>query len=356
MKHNALFAAMVAALLFVGPALFAQIRWYDGTELSLEGKILPTQNPYHRADTSKYAFVGHERTLMLCSAGLRLHFKTNSKSIKMKPEYGYIYGGTTTTALSYKGFDLYIKDGDKWLWAAAATSSKPEFNLITNMDGSEHECLLYLPMYSELLSLKVGFDEGSTVVPCKREDGLRLGVFGSSFSMGVSTSRAGMSYPMQLARKTGLNVLSLAASGNCKLQQSFADAIADADIDALLLDTFSNPSIEQVETRLFPFIETVQAAHPDIPLIFQRTIYRESRNFNTRNAAFEKRRIEVADSLMAIACKKYKNIYYIYPNATTKSHETSVDGTHPCDYGYTLWEQSIEKKVLAILKKYYKLH
>ena len=189
------------------------------------------------------------------------------------------------------------------------------------------------------------------MIPCE-PSGLRLAVHGSSFTMGVSTSRTGMSYPMQLARATGLQVLGFAASGNCKLQQPFAQALADADVDAILFDTFSNPSVQEIRDRLLPFIETVQASHPDIPLIFQRTIYRESRNFNTAKAAEEARRIEIADSLMKIACKKYKNVYYIHPNATSRDHETSVDGTHPGDYGYTLWEKSIEKKVLRILRKY----
>ena len=55
---------------------------------------------------------------------------------------------------------------------------------------------------------------------------------------------------------------------------------------------------------------------------------------------------------MAIACKKYKDVYFISTNATESNHETSIDGTHPSDYGYGVWEKSIEKKVLRILKKY----
>jgi len=89
-----------------------------------------------------------------------------------------------------------------------------------------------------------------------------------------------------------------------------------------------------------------------VPLIFQRTIYRGNRRFNLKTDAIEAERIHVADSLMKIACKQYRDVYYIYPNATDKAHESSVDGTHPGDYGYTLWEQSIEKQVLRILKKY----
>lgn len=67
----------------------------------------------------------------------------------------------------------------------------------------------------------------------------------------------------------------------------------------------------------------------------------ENRNFDLKKNADETHRIQVADS-----------VYYIYPNATSKDHDSSVDGTHPGDHGYTIWEQSIEKKVLKILKKY----
>ena len=136
--------------------------------------------------------------------------------------------------------------------------------------------------------------------------------------------------------------------------QGYEDAlvIAGADIDALIVDAFSNPSIEQIEERLFPFIETVQAAHPDIPIIFQRTIYRENRNFNMASEKKEQARIDRSVALVKEAQKKYKNIYLIYPDATSPRHDTSVDGVHPGDYGYWLWAQSIEKPVLKILRKY----
>ena len=52
------------------------------------------------------------------------------------------------------------------------------------------------------------------------------------------------------------------------------------------------------------------------------------------------------------ACKKYKDVYFIVPNASLPSHDTSVDATHPDDYGYTLWAKSIEKPILKILRKY----
>ena len=162
-----------------------------------------------------------------------------------------------------------------------------------------------------------------------------------------------MNYPSQLSRATGLHILNLGCAGNCKLQPYFCDVLCATDADAFVFDAFSNPSVEQIEERLFPFIEKLQKAHPGKPLIFQRTIYRESRNFNTGSERAEKKRQDCAEKLMREAIKKYADVYYIeVTNATSPTHETSVDGTHPGDYGYTLWAESLRKPLLKILKKY----
>ena len=116
---------------------------------------------------------------------------------------------------------------------------------------------------------------------------------------------------------------------------------------------FSNPDADMIEERLFPFIEKIQAAHPGIPLIFQQTIYRERRNFDHGTDSSERAKQEMAAKLMKEACRKYKNVYFIEtPDAANDLQETSADGTHPNDYGYSLWAKSIEKPLLKILKKY----
>ena len=327
----------------------------EASNLTLTGKLMDTPNPYHRVDTVKFkGFTKSENNQVRNSSGIAVAFKTNSKSISVLTEYGDVGYPNNTGGFSARGYDLYIRKDGKWIWAGAGVSgdlTKP-FNVISNMDGEMKECLLYLPILSEEYSVKIGVEEGSTLEPLPNPFRYRIGIFGSSFTHGISTSRAGMTYPAIFTRDTGLQLLSLGCSGNCKLQDYFADVLAAADVDAFVFDTFSNPSIEQIEERLFPFIEKVQAAHPGKPLIFQRTIYREWRNFNTRTADFEAGRIAAVDSLMKIACKKYKDVYYIYPNASAKDHETSQDGTHPSDRGYQLWAQSIEKPVRKILRKY----
>lgn len=352
------FLSIFSLLLGVLSLCGQNLKFTEASELTLLGKIIDTPNPYHRVDTTVYkGFTKQENIQVRCSSGLAVVFRTNSSTITVKTEYGFQYEGVNTMALSYRGYDLYIKKDGDWLWAASGSvkRNKPEDNkvLIKSMDSTMKECLLYLPIYSELYSVQIGVDEGSVIEAMESPFRHRVGIFGSSYTHGISTSRAGMSYPAQFTRRTGIQMLSLGCSGNCKLQPYFADVLCDADVDALVFDAFSNPSPKVMEERLFPFIEKVQAAHPDIPLIFLASIYREQRNFNTEAEAKEKEKAETAARLMKEACKKYKNVYFINStNATSSDHETSVDGIHPGDYGYTLWECSIEKPLLKILRKY----
>ena len=353
------------ALVLVAGAINAQApkdvkyEFTEASELNLIGKIhKETPNPYHRVDTAKYkGFTRGENLQVRCPAGMAVLFKTNSPTISVKTVYGQQWESTSTMPIAYRGYDLYIKDNGRWRWAAAKATSpkKPDINLvlINNMDGQEKECMLYLPIYSEVYSVQIGVQQGSTIESLESPFRYRIGIFGSSFTHGISTSRPAMSYPMQLMRWTGLQFLSLGCSGNCKMQPYFADVLCDAEVDALVFDAFSNPDAKMIEERLFPFIEKLREKHPDIPLIFQQTISRERCNFDLATRAREKAKQEKAAELMKIACEKYKNVHFIETtDAADELEETSVDGTHPGDYGYTLWAKSIEKPLLKILKKY----
>lgn len=330
----------------------------EASDLTLVGKIFEnTPNPYHRVDTLVYkGFSKAENLQVRESSGIAVVFRTNSTIISVQTDYATPASPTNTNIISARGYDLYIRQNGEWVYAASGVSHNKKmdenFVLIKDMDGSMHECLMYLPTYSELNSVKIGIDRNASIEALENPFRHRIAIWGSSFTHGSSTTRAGMSYPAQLGRSTGLQLLSLGCSGNCKLQDYFCTALCDVDADAFIFDSFSNPSAGMIEERLLPFIERMVAAHPGKPLIFQQTIRRESVNFNTRSRRFEADKMAMADSLMQIACRKYKDVYFIHPDASDPSHNASVDGTHPDNYGYTLWAESIRKPVLKILKKY----
>ncbi len=350
---------LTLCLLLSAGMAFSQVKYSftEASDLTLVGKLMDTPNPYHRVDTVKYrGFTKSENRQVRTSSGIAVAFRTNSSTISVLTEYGYKDYSINTCDYSSRGYDLYIRKDGEWLWAAAEcpADGKEDRNLVLvkNMDASMKECLMYFPMFSEEYSVKVGVEEGSVIEAVDNPFRHRIGVFGSSYTQGVSTGRCGMTWPAQFSRMTGLQLLSLGCAGNCKLQQHFADVLCDADVDAFIFDSFSNPNPEQMRARLFPFIEKIQAAHPGKPLIFQSTIVREKRNFDRKTEAGEAAKMHTADSLMAIAVKKYEHVYYVHPSASSPDHEASVDGSHPSSYGYTLWAKSIEKPVRRILRKY----
>ena len=357
---------IVLVLAFIAFALNAQNYEYtEATDLTIIGKLMPgkTQNPYHRVDTTIYkGFTVRENQLVRMSSGMGCVFSTNSKSLKVLTSYGYMDEPTNTNLISARGYDLYILRDGQWLWASSGVNSaknldKP-LNLIINMDGQEHTCLLYFPTYSEIKSVKIGVEEGSTLKPVENPFRHRIAIWGSSYTHGSSTTRAGMAYPAQLSRSTGLQLLSLGCSGRCMLQDYFADVLVDVEADAFIFDSFSNPRAPMIKERLVPFIDRMVEAHPGKPLIFQQTIYRERRNFNVAEEGKEQAKMDMASRIFQEikstkkGKEKYKDVYFIVPEACPASHEASVVGVHPDNYGYTLWAQSIEKKVLKILRKY----
>lgn len=332
----------------------------EASDLTLVGKVFPqTPNPYQRMDFTKYGgWDEKDIHLLEMSTGIIVSFKTDSPIITVKPEYSFITGGGAS-GFATRGFDLYIKKNGQWLWAGVACSGTDVEKengtnrlLVNYMDDSMKECILYLPTYSKETSVKIGTREGSRIEAGDAPFRHRICIHGSSFMHGASTTRAGLTVPGYLTRMAGMQFCSLGVSGDCRMQPQFANALKDADVDAFVFDSFSNGSAATVEQNLFKFIETIQSAKPGVPMIFMSTIWRENRNFNSIKDRDEQAKYEMAEKLMAQAVKKYKDVYFIHSDATSDMHDTTVDGTHPGDYGYYLWAASVCKKITRILRKY----
>ena len=356
---NRFFIAVSALCLCLAGYAAPKSAWtkVEASELTLCGKAFDTPNPYHRIDTVVYkGFDKRENEMCREPAGLTVLFKTNADKIGISVVFGDVAGGPFA---SYRGFDLYIKKDGKWLWAGQTTFDRDHKDpnkvqeMVKAMAPGEKECLLYLPIYSEVYSCKVCVPAGCTLEPLESPFSHKIAFHGSSFTHGVSCTRAGMSYPMQFMRRTGLQVIPLGFSGHCKMQPYFADVMEDVEADAYVFDPFSNPSIPVIRERLEGFVERMVKAHPGKPIIIQRTIYWERENFNTESQAEFGGRRALTDSLMPILCKRYPDVYYLKPDAALHNGESSTaDGVHPNDNGYSVWEASIEKPILKILKKY----
>lgn len=362
MKSTKTILSLVAIFVLASLTLHAQnVEYTDARELTLLGQLFPDNaNPYQRIDPSIYGgFDKVETGQVRECAGIAVAFQTDSPGIWARMKGLKSTGGGNTGARAKSGLDLYIRDYDgQWRWAGGSPSKEDGASLgllFYNSFSNEGmaECIVYLPLFSEITSLEIGVVPGKRLEPIPYPFRHRIAVFGSSYTHGFGCSIPSMTWSAQLSRMTGLQFINLGCSGHSKLQSYFAEALADAQVDAFVFDAFSNPTPEEIEARLFPFIETIQAKHPGKPLIFLQTIYREWRYANADVERKEARKMETAAAMMKKACKKYKDVYYVTTtNATNARHSTTVDGTHPGDYGYMLWAESVMDPITEILAQY----
>ena len=344
-----------------------KVDYVDATQLTLLGKLCETTNPYHRVEVATIPELNKsESRLLRQTSGLAIAFKTNASTIYVKATYGtHNSWGPNSPLSATTGFNLFIKDKEgEFIWAASRAHkltpaagnleklSRP-LRIINGLYKGEKECILYLPLASELTALEIGVNEGATIEALPNPFRHKIAVFGSSFTHGANASGAGLTWPAFLSRSTGLYLCSFGMSGNSKLQPYLGEVFGQSKADALICDAFSNPTIAQIGSRIRPFIEAVRKHKPDMPIIFLNTIYREHRNFQPAYEKREQSRIDYVKDLMTKIQKEYKGVYFVdVPNQTGTDHVTSADGTHPYSYGYHRWAQAIEKPIMKILKKH----
>ena len=329
----------------------------DVMELDIKGKIIRTDNIFDRFDTDTYPAVYDDAPNLpdqiRSSAGFFVTFRTDTRSIQVRIEY--------RNPKHSEACDLYIKKDGKWLYAGSHRSCVhgKVVDVVRHMDGSEHDCLLYFPLQSPIKSMSLLIDESARISPLENPFRHRIVALGSSFTQGAGVTRPGLTWSAQLSRMTGLCFMNMGFCGNCKLQTFYAELLGRSDAEAYVIDAFSNPSSQQIKERLFPFIDALRNAEKAVgksprPIIFLKSIWREGNNFNVTKLRREMDKMQAADEMMRQAVRMYDHVYWIQTTDATdhKYHETCTDGTHPNDYGYTLWAESVRKPVMKILSRY----
>lgn len=352
----------LAALLIAGHAFAQKTVYHDAADLTVIGKAIPTTKAFTRIDTSAYRFNDKVIDEYAChSTGLAVLFATDSPFIKAKWQTSPANASENMTAIAQKGLDLYIRQDGEWVFAGVGRPNMaegPEYavhsgTIVKEMAPGRKECLLYLPLYDRLDSLFIGVEEGSYVEPVENPFRYRIVVKGSSVTHGLAASRPGMSYAARFGRNNGLYCFNLGFSGKSKLQKEYAEYLADVEADAFIFDAFSNPSAELIHENFDQFVDIIRAAHPDKPLIFMQTERRESRNFDTWREDFEAKKQAAAEEEIRERMKTDKHIYFLTSeDFLGHDHIATSDGSHPTDLGFTRMLDSIEPKILKILRKY----
>ena len=161
-----------------------------------------------------------------------------------------------------------------------------------------------------------------------------------------------MTYVARYGRDNGLYCINMGFSGQGRLQESFAHALADTDADAFVFDQFSNPPAKEIRERFDKFVDIIRESHPDTPLIFIQTIRRERRNFNQAADEFEAAKQAAGEEMVRARMKKDKNIWFIDSKGFLGNDSLgTADGTHPTDVGFSRILDKLTPRLNKILKR-----
>lgn len=352
---------IAAAMIFAALEAPAQekTKYVDASTLNVIGKFKPTEKPFQRID----GFDFHDKGInSKCaqSTGLAVLFKTNSTSISAKWTTGNSCPNNMT-AIGQKGLDLYIKSDGVWRFAGVGTPRmKDRFcnhsgDLAVNMDDSEKECLLYLPLYDHIDTLLLGIDEGAFIQSLDNPFKYNVVFEGSSITHGASAGRPGLCYTALLEREYGIHCMNMGFSGNSKLQKELAQYMAGLEnVDAFVMDAFSNPSALQIEERFDEFMTIMRQGHPVTPIIFLQTERREKRNFNSKVEKFEFDKQAAAKKKVYEWMMHDQNVYFVDSDGFLPVLDMSTtDGTHPNDYAMKCTVDKVAPLLKSVLETKY---
>lgn len=347
---------MVLFFVFHAQLKAQKIEYTDATTLTLYGKPHFSGPHFHRVDTARYNDMPRAvKYLSTHAAGLVIAFKTNGKEIHARWEVKPPGFSNNMTAIGKRGLDLYIRKNNQWIFAGAGRpddSASSTHKIVANMADGDKECLLFLPLYDELINLEIGVPEGSTIhaleVPWKG----KVVIYGSSITQGASASRPGMAYPALLARRMGYEFVNLGFSGNGKMEESVSRMVADVeDVDLFILDCAANPSPQQIAERTESFVKQIRERHPKVPILMIESVVREGGNFDEviRKRVSDQNK-NFRDAYTRLVKNGMKQLYIIHgDNLLGHDHEGTVDGTHPNDLGFDRMLKVIEPEIKKIL-------
>lgn len=301
-----------------------------------------------------------------CSSGIAVRFATNSSRIGIRYQLLWNTHMLHMADTGLKGTDLYIFEGDS-TWRHVNTN-RPRVNntddkicestYVSNLDTTKMmEYMVYLPLYDGVNSVEIKVDSTATITSGDTElidENVKILAYGTSILQGGCASRTGMAATNILSRELNCEVVNIGISGEGKMDNCMARAMAAApDIDIYLLDPVPNCTEMMCDTLTYDFVKILRDARPDVPIVMvEGPIYPYARYDSffgrylpAKNAAFRR-------NYERLKAENPENLYYVDSvNLDGVEDDGTVDGIHLTDLGFRHYANKLEPVLREILHK-----
>jgi hypothetical protein len=326
--------------------------WYNARELTIEGKGWETESFYSRLPAKAKGIVRDPVwELGQCSAGISIHFTTNTSSLAVK--WDGVHAMDHMTALGVSGLDLYVKHDGKWKWLAVGrpTQKLNESQLFTDLPSESRDYLLYLPLYNPIHKVELGIPAPFELKPTPSRDKKPIVFYGTSITQGGCASRPGMCYTAILGRWLDAPVINLGFSGNGIMEPEVIDLLAELDPAIYVLDNMPNMDESAVNEREESAIRRLRIAHPKTPIVLiDNMLYCDAFLKESRMKSYSYKNMAQYAIYEKLIKEGMLNLHYIKDDALIGTDgEATVDGTHFTDLGYMRFSEKLVDPLRAII-------
>jgi hypothetical protein len=226
-------------------------------------------------------------------SGGRIRFRTDSSRVGIvaaNPNVGTMHHMTT---IGQSGFDLYV-NGEYLNSAWPDKDAKIAKEWALGKAGELREITLYLPLYKGVTIRELVLDKDAKIEAPKPFAVAKPVVhYGSSITQGGCAENPGLSAQAIVSRWLNVDFVNLGFSGNGLGEPAVAQAVAEIDASAYVLDYWGNPSPQVYRETMPGFVDTIRAKHPKTPILITGPYYfpAESTTPSTKERQDEKRAI-----------------------------------------------------------------
>ena len=319
-----------------------QKEWHNALDIGLSGQAWSElEHPYDRLPAkAKDVVRAPVWRLGTNSAGLSVHFKTNSRKIWAKWTVRYDNSMWHMTECGIKGVDLYMDDSGIWRYAGSGSPGSGKANereILKGLDGEMHHFHMNLPLYDGIDTLWIGVEEGSVLESSSILNGKPIVIYGTSIQQGGCASRPGMAASNIISRQLNREVINLGFSGNGRMEMELAELIAEIDASAYVFDCLPNlHNLDVIYPLHMEFIPYIRSEYPDTPIFLVETattvksaiIAKDLEQLNRQNE-------ELRKAFKALKSEGIKKLYLISgEDLIGTDQEGTVDGVHYTDLGF----------------------
>lgn len=346
------------------PFPIKELNYFDGLSFDVQGQFHKEKN-FHRLPGKYEAIVSKEVwNYSLQPAGISILFNTDSPVISAKWVFDKNSDITAITKGGASGLDLYCYDNGHWQFVNSVVSRgyDNESLLISGMDTTSKEFLIYLPLTCRIESFKIGINKNFTIYnPDHHKNGIqkkRIVFYGTSVTQGGRASRPGMAYPSIISRKLNVEAINLGFSDNGRFEPTIGHVMSEIDAELYVIDCTPNSSPELIKKNSLNLIRILRKSKPSTPILLIESIIREYSNF-TKNGDnifyglnyIQAQNRELKQSYENAINEGITEIYYLESAGLTGTdHDATVDGIHLSDLGHYRIAENVSTKIIDILK------